>query len=125
VGYAIAQDQGALLSYSWDFPVHSIDPASTGGKDWEEFLRAYNEFCSARGGLPLFNQTPFLTREQVKEAFGKRLADFATARREADPKDRLLDSYFRELLSDDAAPGGCHAMQPAEAPNHRGHKRSR
>lgn len=125
VGYAIAKDQGALLSYSWGFPTHSIDPASTGGKDWEEFLRAYNEFCSARGGLPLFNQTPFLTREQVKKAFGKRLADFATARRKADPKDRLLDSYFRELLSDDAAPGRGHAMQPAEASSYRGHKRSR
>ena len=100
VGYAIAQDQGALLSYSWDFPTLSIDPAATGGKEWEDFLSAYNEFCSARAGLPLFNQTPFLTRDQVKKAFGKRLDDLAAARQEADPNDRLLDSHFRELLSD-------------------------
>ena len=51
----------ALLSYCWDGATLSIDPASTGGKEWEEFLRAYNDFCSARGGVPLFNQTPFLT----------------------------------------------------------------
>jgi len=100
VGYAIAEDQKALLSYSWDFSTLCIDPTSTGGEDWERFLRAYNDFCCARGGLPLFNQTPFLTREQVKKAFGNRLADFAKARREADPEDRLLDSYFHELLSD-------------------------
>ena len=54
----------------------SIDPASTGGKEWEEFLRAYNEFCSARGGEPLFNQTPFLNREQARKAFGGRLRLF-------------------------------------------------
>jgi len=102
VGYAIAQDCGSLLSYSWDFPTLCIDPTSTGGEDWERFLRAYNEFCSARGGLPLFNQTPFLTRAEATKAFGKRLAEFAAARRKADPQGRLLDSYFRELLSDEA-----------------------
>ena len=90
------------MSYSWDFPTLCIDPTSTGGEDWEHFLRAYNEFCSARGGLPLFNQTPFLTQAQVRKAFGERLADFAAARHKADPEDRLLDSYFRELLSDEA-----------------------
>jgi L-gulonolactone oxidase len=100
VGYAIAVDRNALLSYSWDSTTLSIDPASTGGKEWEEFLRVYNDFCSARGGAPLLNQTPFLTRAQVKKAFGERLALFAAARAKTDPKDRLLDSYFRELLTD-------------------------
>ena len=80
-------------------PTLSIDPASTGGKEWEEFLRAYNEFCSARGGQPLFNQTPFLTREQAQKAFAERLKLFADYRRQADPENRLLDSYFRDLLS--------------------------
>lgn len=98
VGYAIARDQGALLSYSWDFPTLCIDPTSTGGEAWEAFLHAYNAFCSARGGLPLFNQTPFLTRAEVKKSFGPRITEFARARQEADPEDRLLDSYFRELL---------------------------
>jgi L-gulonolactone oxidase len=99
VGYAIARDVEALLSYSWEGPTLSIDPASTGGPEWEEFLRHYNDFCSERRGAPLFNQTPFLTRDQVRRAFSTRLQQFAARRREADPKNRLLDSYFRELLS--------------------------
>jgi FAD/FMN-containing dehydrogenase len=98
VGYAICQDRNALLSYSWDGATLSIDPASTGGEGWEAFLRAYNDFCSVRNGVPLLNQTPYLTRAQVRKAFGERLTLFAEARAKADPKDRLLDSYFRELL---------------------------
>ena len=92
-------DRKALLSYCWEGATLSIDPASTGGKEWEEFLRAYNDFCSARGGEPLFNQTPFLTREQAQKAFGERLKLFADYRRQADPENRLLDSYFRDLLA--------------------------
>jgi L-gulonolactone oxidase len=99
VGYAICKDRGALLSYCWDGPTLSIDPASTGGAEWEKFLHAYNEFCSARGGLPLLNQTPFLTHAQVQKAFGERWQEFGEARAKADPENRLLDSYFRELLS--------------------------
>jgi L-gulonolactone oxidase len=99
VGYAIARDCEALLSYCWEGATLSIDPASTGGKEWEEFLHAYNDFCSERRGVPLFNQTPFLTREQVRRAFGARIQQFAASRKKADPKDRMLDSYFRELLS--------------------------
>jgi hypothetical protein len=34
----------------------------------------------------------------VAKAFGQRLQLFADARRRADPGDRLLDNYFRELL---------------------------
>jgi L-gulonolactone oxidase len=99
VGYAIVRDCEALFSYSWEGPTMSIDPASTGGPEWEEFLHAYNDFCSDRRGVPLFNQTPFLTRDQVRRAFGTRLQQFAARRKEVDPKDRLLDSYFREFLS--------------------------
>jgi hypothetical protein len=36
----------------------------------------------------------------VKKAFGNRLTLFAEARAEADPQNRLLDSYFRDLLSE-------------------------
>ena len=68
VGYAIGRDVEALLSYNWEGATLSIDPASTGGPEWEEFLHHYNEFCSERRGVPLFNQTPFLTREQARRA---------------------------------------------------------
>lgn len=99
VGYAITRDVEALLSYSWEGATLSIDPASTGGPEWEEFLRHYNVFCSERRGVPLFNQTPFLTREQARKAFGVRLQQFAARRQAADPRNRMLDNYFRELLS--------------------------
>ncbi|MET0687799.1 MAG: FAD-binding oxidoreductase [Methyloceanibacter sp.] len=99
VGYAITRDCEALLSYSWEGATLSIDPASTGGQEWEEFLHHYNEFCSERRGVPLLNQTPFLNRDQVRKAFGVRWSQFGALRREADPKNRMLDSYFRELLS--------------------------
>ena len=99
VGYSICRDCEALFSYTWEGPGLSIDPASTGGPEWEEFLHAYNDFCSERGGTPLFNQTPFLTRDMVRRAFGTRLQKFAAARQAVDPQDRLLDHYFRELLS--------------------------
>jgi L-gulonolactone oxidase len=99
VGYAIARDVEALLSYSWEGATLSIDPASTGGPEWEQFLHHYNDFCNERRGAPLLNQTPFLTRDQVRRAFSTRLQQFGARRREADPKDRMLDSYFRELLS--------------------------
>jgi FAD/FMN-containing dehydrogenase len=99
VGYAICRDVEALFSYTWEGPGMSIDPASTGGPEWEEFLHAYNDFCAERGGTPLFNQTPFLTRDMVRRAFGTRLQQFAARRKEADPQGRFLDNYFREFLS--------------------------
>ena len=98
VGYWIAKDQNALLSYSWDGPTLSIDPSSTGGEAWEKFLQAYNEFCSRHGGYPLPNQTPFLTAEQVKKSFGDRLDKFAAYREQRDPNGRLLDSHFKAYL---------------------------
>ena len=88
-----------MLSDCWEGATLSIDPASTGGPEWEEFLKVYNQFCSDRRGVPLFNQTPFLTRDQVRKAFGVRIQQFAARRKAVDPKDRMLDSYFRELLS--------------------------
>ena len=99
VGYAIARDCEALLSYTWEGPGMSIDPASTGGAAWEAFLHAYNNFCNERRGIPLFNQTPFLTRDMVARAFGPRLKKFADVRQAIDPEERLLDQHFRELLS--------------------------
>ena len=99
VGYRIAQDQQSLLSYSYDGPVMTIDPVSTGNTGWKPFLDAYNQFCSDRGGLPLLNQTYGLTPAIVRKAFGDRWQTFAEARRQFDPGDRLLNEYFHTLLS--------------------------
>jgi len=98
VGYRIAQDRNALLSYSFDGPVMTIDPVSTGNPGWRDFLAAYNQFCSDRNGSPLLNQTFGITPEIAKKAFGVRLAAFEETRKAYDPGNRLLNDYFRSVL---------------------------
>lgn len=99
VGYRIAQDQKALLSYSWDGTVMTIDPVSTANPGWDNFLDVYNQFCSDRNGLPLPNQTPRLTSQMMRKAYGDKLNALNATRKKYDPGDRLLNGYFRELLS--------------------------
>jgi hypothetical protein len=72
VGYRILQDRQALLSYSWDGNVMTIDPVSTANPGWTTFLGAYNQWCSDHGGIPLPNQTPLATRAQIEKALGDR-----------------------------------------------------
>ncbi len=103
VGYRIAKDQNALLSYSYDGNVMTIDPVSTGNAGWKDFLGAYNQFCSDNGGLPLFNQTFGVTHAIAQKAYGDRLQKFEEARKTFDPSDRLLNDYFREVLTGTAA----------------------
>jgi hypothetical protein len=98
VGYRIAKDQSSLLSYSWAGDVITIDPVTTPGPGWDDFLRAYNAFCSERGGLPLFNQTKWVTPEQARRAFGDRLVKLEKYRKQYDPEDRLLNEYFAGIL---------------------------
>ena len=98
VGYRISQDQQALLSYSFDGPVMTIDPVSTGGAGWRDFLAAYNQFCGAHNGKPLLNQTFGLTADLVKKSFGDRLASLEATRKQYDPSGRLLNDYFRSIL---------------------------
>jgi hypothetical protein len=98
VGYRMNQDQRALLSFTYDGRVLTIDPASTGGPGWFEFLDACNEFCSARRVSPLFNQTPRLTPGQVQKAFGDRLGKFREFLNRYDPEERFLNPHFAELF---------------------------
>jgi len=99
VGYRILKDQKALLSYSWDQNVMTIDPVSTANPGWKEFLAVYNQFCYDRSGLPLLNQTWGLTPAIVQRAFGDRFKTWADARKQYDPSGRLLSDYFRDLLT--------------------------
>ena len=99
VGYSIAQDQKSLLSYSYDGPVMTIDPVSTANPGWDAFIDAYNQFCIERNGKPLPNQTPGLTAAMLRKAYGDKLTILENTRRQYDPKDRLLNDYFRGLLS--------------------------
>jgi FAD binding domain-containing protein len=99
LAYLVSQDTSSLLSYSPGGAVITIDPVSTGDAGWDEFLVAYNDFCSANGGVPLFNQTKMLTRAQVEKAFGERLQTFETYRVRFDPTGRMLNDYFRQLFN--------------------------
>lgn len=99
VGYRVAKDQSSLLSYSYNGNMITIDPVSTANPGWTEFLGAYNQFCSDRGGVPLMNQTFGLTHAMVQKALGSRLQTFADARQAFDPSGRLLNDYFREMLA--------------------------
>jgi hypothetical protein len=98
VGYRIQQDDSSLFSYASDGIVMTVDPVSTGDPGWQEFLRAYNAFCSERGGRPLFNQTRWLTPAQARKAFGDKLDTFNEVRRRHDPDDRLLNDYFASFF---------------------------
>ncbi len=77
----------------------TIDPVSTANPGWDDFLAAYNEFCVNRNGRPLLNQTPGLTAAILQGAYGERLKVLEDTRKQYDPQDRLLNNYFRELLS--------------------------
>ena len=100
VSYHIAKDRSSLLSYSHQSDVWTLDPiAAEGEPGWEKFAKAFNERCSAWGGTPLFNQTPFLERRHVLRAFGDRLDKFEATRRRFDPGQRMLNDYFAKLLS--------------------------
>ena len=99
VGYRISEDRSSLFSYSFDGPVMTLDPVSSGAAGWDAFLVAYNQFCSERGGVPLFNQTKWVTSEQARLAFGDRLQTFGSYRRQFDPEERLLNEYFKEILA--------------------------
>ena len=52
-----------------------------------------------RNGKPLLNQTIGLTPQMAKQAFGTKLAQIAQTRKQYDPSGRLLNDYFRGLLS--------------------------
>lgn len=102
--YHIHQDTSSLLSYSRHGPVWTLDPISPENKTaaeqeaWKRFLEEFNEFCCRQGGVPLLNQTPYLTPEQVRQAFGERLEQFEAARHDFDPGGRMLNAYFAERL---------------------------
>ncbi len=99
--YHIHLDKSSLLSYTYDGEVFSIDPihAVTDQAAWDKFLVAFNEFASQRNGIPLLNQSPFVTREQVEAAYGQRWTDFSKWVYKSDPAGRMTNPYFAALLS--------------------------
>ena len=73
--YFVRKDQGSLLSYSDDGDVFSIDPirragGSAGMGPVPEGVQRVRR--TKRNGIPLFNQSPFITRPQCEQAYGAR-----------------------------------------------------
>lgn len=92
------QDRGSLFSASYSGPMFTLEPSSTGDKGWDDFLIDFNDFASALGGTPTFNQTRALQPEHIAKAFGERAKLFRALRQRADPLNRLRNSYFAYLL---------------------------
>jgi FAD/FMN-containing dehydrogenase len=93
------QDRGSLFSVSYNGPMLTLEPSSTGEKGWDDFLIDFNDFASSWGGVPTFNQTRALQAEHVAKAFGDRAKLFRALRQRADPLNRLRNSYFAYLLA--------------------------
>lgn len=98
--YFVRKDNGSLLSYSGDGDIFSIDPihAPSDQAAWDRFLREFNEFAARRNGIPLFNQSPFVTRQQSEQAYGQRWSEFVAWIRSVDPDQRMLNPFFRDLF---------------------------
>jgi FAD/FMN-containing dehydrogenase len=92
------QDKGSLFSASYSGPMFTLEPSSTGDSGWDDFLIDFNDFASALGGTPTFNQTRALQAEHVMKAFGDRAKLFRALRQRTDPLNRLRNSYFAYLL---------------------------
>ena len=99
--YYIRKDDKAVLSYSGQGEVFSLDPihAVSDQAAWDRFLKEFNEFATKRNGIPLLNQSPFVTRAHCEKAFGARWTEFSRWVRSVDPEARMLNPFFRDLLS--------------------------
>jgi FAD/FMN-containing dehydrogenase len=92
------QDRGSLFSVSYTGPMFTLEPSSSGDSGWDDFLIDFNDFASALGGTPTFNQTRALQVEHVTKAFGERAKLFRALRQRTDPLNRLRNAYFAYLL---------------------------
>jgi hypothetical protein len=99
--YHIRPDRSSLLSYTYDDEIFSIDPihAVSDLGAWQTFLKEFNEFAYQRKGIPLLNQSPFVERKHVEQAFGARWLEFSAWVREMDPTGRMVNPFFAGLLS--------------------------
>lgn len=100
--YFIRHDTSSVLSYSYAGDIISIDPIHAPTRRdrtaWEDFLRAFNAWAAARGGIPLLNQSPFVERAHVEAAYGERWDRLARWIAEVDPDRRMVNPFFAELL---------------------------
>jgi hypothetical protein len=103
--YFIKQDDSAVLSYTHNGDVLSLDPIHAyrreDEEEWHRFLREFNTWAFNRGGIPLLNQSPFVEREQVVAAYGDHWQEFADWVTKVDPTRRMQNAFFSQLLSEE------------------------
>jgi FAD/FMN-containing dehydrogenase len=100
--YFIRKDRSSLLSYTWDGDIISLDPIHAPSDRepdaWPTFLKAFNQWAYERGGIPLLNQSPFVTKAHVVRAYGDRWKKLGDWLRTVDPDRRMVNEFFAELL---------------------------
>ena len=114
VGFRLNRDRSALLSPSFDTPMFTISPLSTQVDGWDDFVLDFADFAARNHGVPFFNQTRNASPEIVAQRFGTRLAFFNKVRRELDPHDRLVNSFFQAYLPQDASCSATALFDEAE-----------
>jgi hypothetical protein len=101
--YFIRQDTSSLLSYTHDGDIISLDPIHAPGERdqaaWNTFLLAFNDWAHPRGGIPLLNQSPFITKQHVVAAYGDRWKKLCDWVRTVDPDGRMVSPFFAELMA--------------------------
>ena len=94
IGCRIARDNSALLSPSFDEPMIALQTQSTQSRGWDDFALDLSEFAENWGGTPMFNQTQVVRESHVGQMYAGRVEFFRKIRRQLDPENRLLNSYF-------------------------------
>src|SRR4029079_12822077 len=101
--YFIRQDRVWTVSYADGGDIMSLDPIhSPGERDqaaWADFLRAFNEWAHPRKGIPLLNQSPFITKQHVVDAYGDRWKKLCDWVRTVDPDGRMVSPFFAALMA--------------------------
>jgi hypothetical protein len=102
--YRLRTEKQAVLSPTYEQDMMTLDPVrpitkrENIMKSWDDFCSAYNDFAVQHGGKCTFNQTKNLSKAQVEGAFGEQWKGFKKARAKADPENRFLSGYFKELM---------------------------
>ena len=98
VGYRIFQDKSAHISYTYENNVMTLDPVDIGQEGWDQFLKAYNQFCVENNARPLLNQTKWLKKEQFQRSYNERLDEIWDQKLKLDPNNRFLSEYIKYLF---------------------------
>lgn len=98
VSFRLNRDRSSLLSPSFDGPMFTLSPLSTQTDGWDDFVLDFADFAAQHNGVPFFNQTRNVTPDVVAQRYGTRMAFFDKVRRELDPGNRLLNTFFQSFL---------------------------